>query len=69
MKKLSRDDMKAVLGGGDPKTRWNCLVQDGAPGGTYYQICSATNPEAYCQYDEGACYSIGTCTGNTLCVV
>jgi len=69
MKKLSRNEMKEILGGGDFKTKWNCLVQDGSPGGNYYQICSTNNPEAYCQYAEGACYSIGTCSGSTLCVV
>ncbi len=60
--------MKKVLGGNTAnKLLWNCLVQDGAPGGTRYDICSFTDPATFCEFTSD-CRDAGTCNYGTFCV-
>ena len=67
MKKMSRDEMKNVMGGRPPKTKWYCFVYDGVPGGSYYYVCAFDDPTALCQYLY--CDPVSLCTNNTFCTL
>lgn len=57
MKKLKKNDMKAVKGGGSLATFWQCLYTLGRKFGSIYYECSIADPSGPNYY----CTKVGTC--------
>lgn len=70
MKKLSRDEMKNVMGGTPPPTKfkWDCLVSD--PGFTPSRVnlyCKAVDPSTVCLYTSDCIGGTVPCNDLDVC--